>query len=194
MCGFVQLRQLVSALAPAARRNKPVWRRSGRAPARNPPQRVVAIDRLSILGVKTSASGLMYSAAIGEIGAVDCDAGTIQFGSMPAFLTTPAHIATSDFRRASSSSGEQVAGSPPSSIMRVLKAVSLMMARSSLLRKAMISFGVPDGATSEFQPSTVASRPNSRMVGTLGCKAERLLPEEAMARMFLASIADFSAA
>src|ERR1700761_1215419 len=194
MCGFVQLRQLVSALAPAARRNKPVWRRSGRAPARNPPQRVVVIDRLSILGVKTSASGLMYSAAIGEIGAVDCDAGTVQFGSRPAFLTTPAHIATSDFNRASSSSGEQAAGSPPSSIMRVLKSLSPMTARISPLSQAMISFGVPAGATSEFQPSTVASSPSSRRVGTSGCCGDRLLPDEAMARRLLASIADFNAA
>ena len=57
-----------------------------------------------------------------------------------------------------------------------------------------MSFGVPAGATSEFQPSTAASMPLSRSVGTFGCCGERLLPEEAMARICLASIADFSAA
>ena len=58
----------------------------------------------------------------------------------------------------------------------------------------MISFGVPAGATSEFQPSTSASTPCSRSVGTFGCIGERLLPLPAIARIEPASIGDFSAA
>ena len=78
--------------------------------------------------------------------------------------------------------------------MRLWKSGSLMMARTWLLRKAMISRGVPAGATSEFQPSTAASMPLSRRIGTSGCCGERRLPDEAMARIWFASIADFSAA
>src|SRR5262245_7374522 len=60
--------------------------------------------------------------------------GHAQLGARPAFLTTPAHMSTSDFSRASSSSGEQVAGSPPRSIMRFWKSGSAMTARTWPLR------------------------------------------------------------
>ena len=44
-----------------------------------------------------------------------------------------------------------------------------------------IAFGVPAGATSEFQPTTSASMPLSFSVGTSGCIGERLSPVAAMA-------------
>ena len=57
-----------------------------------------------------------------------------------------------------------------------------------------MSRGVPAGATSEFQPSTAASTPLSRSVGTSGNSGERMPPDEATARICPASIADLSAA
>ena len=68
------------------------------------------------------------------------------------------------------------------------------MARTWPLSSATISFGVPAGATSEFQPSTTASMPLSFSVGTFGCIGERVPPLAAMARICPASIGDFSAA
>jgi hypothetical protein len=55
-----------------------------------------------------------------------------------------------------------------------------------------MSRGVPAGATNEFQPSTAASMPLSRSVGTSGSCGERLLPDEATARICLASIGDLA--
>ena len=60
--------------------------------------------------------------------------GNSQLGESPAFLTTAAHISTSDFSRASSCSGEQVAGSPPRSIIRFWKSGSAITARTWPLR------------------------------------------------------------